>query len=70
MLTISQPLNSGQAQTYHVKEFIADEQNYWKEGESIQGEWHGKLAPLRGEPCGESLRSLGIGSSRAVVQGR
>jgi conjugative relaxase-like TrwC/TraI family protein len=44
MLTISKPLSAGQAQTYHVKEFIADEQNYWKQGESIQGEWHGKLA--------------------------
>ncbi len=44
MLTISKPLSAAQAQTYHVKEFIADEQNYWKQGESIQGEWHGKLA--------------------------
>jgi conjugative relaxase-like TrwC/TraI family protein len=44
MLTISKPLSAGQAQTYHAKEFAAPEQNYWKQGGKIQGEWHGKLA--------------------------
>ncbi len=44
MLTISKPLSAGQAQTYHAKEFTAAEQNYWKQGQSIEGEWHGKLA--------------------------
>jgi conjugative relaxase-like TrwC/TraI family protein len=44
MLTISKPLNSGQAQTYHAKEFTSAEQNYWKQGDTIVGEWHGKLA--------------------------
>ena len=44
MLTISKPLSSGQAQTYHAKEFTSAEQNYWKQGEPIQGEWQGKLA--------------------------
>ena len=44
MLTISKPLSAGQAQTYHAKEFTAAEQNYWKQGDTIQGEWHGKLA--------------------------
>jgi len=44
MLTISKPLSAGQAQTYHAKEFTAVEQNYWKRGQSIEGEWHGKLA--------------------------
>ena len=31
MLTISKPLSSTQAQTYHAKEFTAAEQNYWKQ---------------------------------------
>ncbi len=31
MLTISKPLSSTQAQTYHTKEFTAAEQNYWKQ---------------------------------------
>jgi conjugative relaxase-like TrwC/TraI family protein len=44
MLTISKPLNASQAQHYHAKEFTAPEQNYWKQGGEIQGEWHGKLA--------------------------
>ena len=44
MLTISKPLSSGQAQTYHAKEFTSAEQNYWRHGDTILGEWHGKLA--------------------------
>jgi conjugative relaxase-like TrwC/TraI family protein len=44
MLNISKPLSSGQAQTYHAKEFTSAEQNYWKQGGTILGEWHGKLA--------------------------
>ena len=44
MLTISKPLSAAQAQTYHAKEFTAAEQNYWKQGDTIQGEWQGKLA--------------------------
>jgi conjugative relaxase-like TrwC/TraI family protein len=44
MLTISKPLSATQAQTYHAKEFTAAEQNYWKQGDSIPGEWRGRLA--------------------------
>lgn len=44
MLTISKPLSATQAQTYHAKEFTAAEQNYWKQGDTIQGKWHGRLA--------------------------
>ncbi len=44
MLNISKPLSASQAQTYHTKEFTAAEQNYWKQGDTIQGEWHGRLA--------------------------
>jgi conjugative relaxase-like TrwC/TraI family protein len=44
MLTISKPLSSTQAQTYHAKEFTAAEQNYWKQEATIQGEWRGKLS--------------------------
>src|ERR1700733_13527730 len=48
MLTISKPLNSSQAQTYHAKEFTSAEQNYWKQGDTIVSEWHGKLAERYG----------------------
>jgi conjugative relaxase-like TrwC/TraI family protein len=44
MLTISKPLSASQAQTYHAKEFTSAEQNYWKRGDTIQGEWCGELA--------------------------
>ena len=44
MLTISKALSASQAQTYHAKEFTAAEQNYWKQDDTIQGEWHGRLA--------------------------
>ncbi len=44
MLNISKPLSASQAQTYHQKEFTAAEQNYWKQGDAIQGEWHGQMA--------------------------
>ncbi len=44
MLNISKPLSASQAQTYHEKEFTAAEQNYWKQGDTILGEWHGRLA--------------------------
>jgi conjugative relaxase-like TrwC/TraI family protein len=48
MLNISRPLSASQAQTYHAKEFTAAEQNYWKQGDTIQGEWHGMLAETFG----------------------
>jgi conjugative relaxase-like TrwC/TraI family protein len=44
MLNISKPLSASQAQTYHEREFTAAEQNYWKQGDTILGEWHGRLA--------------------------
>ena len=43
MLNISKPLSASQAQKYHEKEFTAAEQNYWKQGDTIHGEWHGRL---------------------------
>jgi len=43
MLTISKPLYASQAQTYHEKEFTSPDQSYWNQGQTVQGEWHGKL---------------------------
>src|ERR1700727_2326024 len=48
MLTISKPLSSSQAQTYHAKEFMSAEQNYWKQGDIILGEWQGRMAERYG----------------------
>jgi hypothetical protein len=44
MLNISKALNAGQAQIYHKLEFTSETQNYYKQGETVKGEWQGKLA--------------------------
>src|ERR1700691_4710139 len=44
MLTISKPLSAGQAQSYHQKEFVSKEQNYWSQRGETAGEWQGRLA--------------------------
>jgi conjugative relaxase-like TrwC/TraI family protein len=44
MLTISKPLNASQAQNYHAIEFTSPDQNYWSRGQTVIGEWQGKLA--------------------------
>ena len=36
MLTISKPLSSGQAQSYHKLEFTSETQNYYKQGDAVQ----------------------------------
>ena len=43
MLTISKPLSSAQAHSYHQREFSNSQDNYYAEGERVRGEWHGKL---------------------------
>jgi conjugative relaxase-like TrwC/TraI family protein len=52
MLTISKALSASQAEIYHREEFANAQGNYYSEGESIKGEWHGKLAEQWGL-CGE-----------------
>src|SRR5271156_2649016 len=56
MLTISKPLSSSQAQTYHAKEFMSVEQNYWKQGDTILGEWQGRMAEQYGLAGGIDAR--------------
>ena len=48
MLTISKPLSSGQAQSYHKLEFTSEAQSYYKQGDRVKGEWQGKLAASLG----------------------
>src|SRR5580658_4771673 len=64
MLTISKPLSAGQAQSYHQKEFIAKEQNYWSQRGEIAGEWQGHLAArfgLAGAVSSEDFARLSQG---------
>ena len=44
MLTISKPLSASQVQTYHVREFVSQEQNYWSRDQQGHSEWQGRLA--------------------------
>ena len=44
MLTISKALSSGQAQTYHSREFASEQENYWSRDQRANSEWQGKLA--------------------------
>jgi conjugative relaxase-like TrwC/TraI family protein len=44
MLTISKPLSAGQAQHYHQTEFANATENYYTQGATIVGTWHGQLA--------------------------
>jgi len=44
MLTISKPLSTGQAHSYHERDFANSEQNYYSESNRVNGEWHGNLA--------------------------
>jgi conjugative relaxase-like TrwC/TraI family protein len=44
MLTISKAISSAQAQTYHKLEYTSDAQSYYKQEDTVKGEWQGKLA--------------------------
>src|ERR1700760_2785383 len=48
MLTISKAINSAQAQTYHKLEYTSDAQSYYKQDDTVKGEWQGKLAASLG----------------------
>ena len=64
MLTISKPLSAGQAQSYHQKEFVSKEQNYWSQRGEIAGEWQGRLAAqfrLAGAVSAEDFARLSQG---------
>jgi conjugative relaxase-like TrwC/TraI family protein len=64
MLTISKPLSSGQAASYHREEFANAKDNYYTEGDRVRGQWHGKLAEqwgLKGEVDAEQFKRLADG---------
>jgi conjugative relaxase-like TrwC/TraI family protein len=64
MLTISKPLTTDQAHSYHREEFSNPEQNYYTQGDRILGEWQGKLAGewgLAGNVTAEQFHRLAEG---------
>ncbi|HEY1759375.1 MAG TPA: MobF family relaxase [Bryobacteraceae bacterium] len=48
MLSISKPLNASQARNYHAIEFTSPEQSYWSRGQTVRGEWQGRLTDKLG----------------------
>ena len=48
MLTISKAISSAQAQTYHKLEYTSDAQSYYKQEDTVRGEWQGELAATFG----------------------
>jgi conjugative relaxase-like TrwC/TraI family protein len=48
VLNIPKPLSAGKAQTYHKLEFTSEASNYYKQGDTVQGEWQGQLAAKMG----------------------
>jgi conjugative relaxase-like TrwC/TraI family protein len=64
MLTISKPLSSGQAASYHREEFANAKDNYYTEGDRVRGQWHGRLAEqwgLKGEVEAGQFKRLADG---------
>jgi conjugative relaxase-like TrwC/TraI family protein len=69
MLTISKPLSASQAQTYHSREFTSPDQSYWSRGETVTGEWRGRLAEefgLSGAVGAEEFARLSEGQHPAT----
>ena len=48
MLTISKAISPAQAQTYHSLEYTSDAQSYYKQDDTVKGEWQGRLAASLG----------------------
>lgn len=44
MLQISKALSASKLQDYHKREFTSPDQNYWSQGQQVQGQWQGQLA--------------------------
>ncbi len=44
MLTISKAISPAQAQSYHKLEYTSDAQSYYKQNDTVKGEWQGQLA--------------------------
>ncbi len=65
MLDISKPLNAAQAQSYHQLDYTSPTQSYYAQGDTVKGEWQGKLA----EPMGLSGEVSALEFSR-LTEGR
>ncbi|MGI8838101.1 MAG: relaxase domain-containing protein, partial [Pyrinomonadaceae bacterium] len=56
MMTMSNALSGGQAETYYQKDYTNKTENYYGEKGEVNGHWYGRLAEeweLRGEVTSE-----------------
>jgi conjugative relaxase-like TrwC/TraI family protein len=61
MMTMSKALSAPQARTYHAREFVSEQANYWSRDQQGHSEWQGKLAAewgLKGEVGAEHFARL------------
>ena len=77
MLRISKALSAGKLENYHRREFTSPDQSYWSEGQTVRGEWQGRLAEkyaLGGAVGAEDFHRLSEGqhphSGEQLVQHR
>jgi conjugative relaxase-like TrwC/TraI family protein len=64
MLQISKALSATKLQDYHKREFTSPDQNYWSQGQQVQGQWQGQLAEkfgLSGAVGAEEFQRLSEG---------
>jgi conjugative relaxase-like TrwC/TraI family protein len=64
MLQISKALSATKLQDYHRREFTSPDQNYWSQGQQVQGQWQGQLAEkfgLSGAVGAEEFQRLSEG---------
>ena len=64
MLQISKALSASKLQDYHKREFTSPDQNYWSQGQQVQGQWQGQLAEkfgLSGAVGAEEFQRLSEG---------
>jgi conjugative relaxase-like TrwC/TraI family protein len=64
MVNISKPISAGQVQQYYRADFANAKENYYTEGATVRGEWHGALAArwgLHGEVDEQQFKRLSEG---------
>src|SRR3984957_15153470 len=71
MLQISKALSASKLQDYHKREFTSPDQNYWSQGQQVQGQWQGQLAErfgLSGAVGAEEFQRLSEGQHPYIAE--
>ena len=71
MVQISKALSASKLQDYHKREFTSPDQNYWSQGQQVQGQWQGQLAEkfgLSGAVGAEEFQRLSEGQHPCTAE--